>query len=109
MHVEDEVLEELAAGERAAEERDRALADKDQQLIRTVQDLARAGHTSSEISEITGLSASAITGILTPSNRVCSPMASYSSKKSQKRTDANDTVSLAKLITALFPFLRENA
>ncbi|HNS10515.1 MAG TPA: hypothetical protein PKN29_12500, partial [Candidatus Ozemobacteraceae bacterium] len=102
MHVEDEVFEELAAGERAAEERDRALAiiaekdsaiaerdkalaDKDQQLIRTVQNLARAGHASAEISEITGLSAKAITEILTPSNRVCSPRATYSSKKKSKK------------------------
>ncbi|NLF96866.1 MAG: hypothetical protein GX569_09025, partial [Candidatus Riflebacteria bacterium] len=109
MHVEDEVFEELAAGERAAEERDRALAiiaekdsaiaekdsaiaekdkalaDKDQQLIRTVQNLARAGHTSAEISEITGLSAAAISEILTPSNRVCSPRAAYSSKKKPKK------------------------
>ena len=95
MHVEDEVFEELAAGERAAEERDRALAiiaekdkalaDKDQQLIRTVQNLARAGHTSAEISEITGLSAAAISEILTTSNRVCSPRAAYSSKKKPKK------------------------
>ncbi|HNW10214.1 MAG TPA: hypothetical protein PKI71_02520, partial [Candidatus Rifleibacterium sp.] len=103
------VFEELAAGERAAEERDRALAiiaekdnaiaekdsviaerdkalaDKDQQLIRTVQNLARAGHTSAEIGEITGLNASAINEILTPSNRVCSPRAAYSSKKKPKK------------------------
>ncbi|HNW12800.1 MAG TPA: hypothetical protein PKI71_15655, partial [Candidatus Rifleibacterium sp.] len=89
------VFEELAAGERAAEERDRALAiiaekdkalaDKDQQLIRTVQNLARAGHTSAEISEITGLSAAAITEILATSNRVCSPRAAYSSKKKPKK------------------------
>ena len=66
-------------------EKDKALADKDQQLIRTVQNLARAGHTSAEICEITGLSAAAITEILTPSNRVCSPRAAYSSKKKPKK------------------------
>ena len=90
MHVEDEVFEELAAGERAAEERDRALAlinekdnalaekertiaenrkslaEKDQQLIRTVLHLHKTGQSTAGICEITGLAPAAVAEIINP-------------------------------------------
>ena len=108
MHVEDEVFEELAAGERAAAERDHALAiiaekdtalaekerllaktnsilaEKDRHLIRTVQNLANAGQPNDSISEITGLSSEAIADILAPPNQLRSPQATYRTKRAPK-------------------------